>query len=217
MWNFAAKVFLPGTSINSRAGSVQQVAVAAELVRERLSLILKLAPIRKDVTAVFCLLLRWVYWCCLPRLRTRKGADLPPRHGRSAPGRTHRQVALPARAAAVTTAGAVLWVRASANTTLFMTRTAADGGGEPPPGPIVMQVGAPDSPAPTQAKASESLVMELRGESLGPAHQLRPPRTWRPTCQVSIRLAIHSCAARLASDPSPPRGAPPVGFRRRVP
>jgi hypothetical protein len=39
-----------------------------------------------------------------------------------------------------------------------------NGGGEPPSGPIVTQVGAPVSPAPTQAKASESLVMELRGD-----------------------------------------------------
>jgi len=39
-----------------------------------------------------------------------------------------------------------------------------DGGGEPPPAPIVMQAAAPASPAPSQAKASESLVMELRGD-----------------------------------------------------
>ena len=39
-----------------------------------------------------------------------------------------------------------------------------DGGGEPPPAPIVMQAAAPASPAPAQAKASESLVMELRGD-----------------------------------------------------
>jgi hypothetical protein len=74
------------------------------------------------------------------------------------------------------------------------------GGGEPPPAPIVVQVAAPVSPAPTQAKASESLVMELRGghwvrlTSFGPQELATPAQPDSQASRASTRRAARSAS-----------------------
>lgn len=93
-----------------------------------------------------------------------------------------------------------------------------DGGGEPPPGPIVMQVGAPVSPAPTQAKASESLVMELRGDhwvrltSFGPQELGGQPARFpsvSPDSQAS-RPSTRRAARSASGEGSPEEAQPPA-------
>jgi hypothetical protein len=73
------------------------------------------------------------------------------------------------------------------------------GGGEPPPAPTV-QVAAPVSPASTQAKTSESLVMELRGDhwvrltSFGPQELDRQPARLSQASRPSTRRAARSAS-----------------------
>lgn len=95
-----------------------------------------------------------------------------------------------------------------------------DGGGEPPPAPIVMQAAAPASPAPAQAKASESLVMELRGDhwvrltSYGPQEFGSQPATLQsvsqsPAGQPGSRIGPSRLAGRSASGQAPPEETEP--------
>jgi hypothetical protein len=104
-----------------------------------------------------------------------------------------------------------------------------EGGGEPPPGPIVIQVGAPVSPAPTPAKTSESLVMELRGDqwvrltSFGPQElggqptrfpsvsQSTPAEPDSPASRRSTRRAARSASGeRSPEEAQPPAELPPA-------
>jgi hypothetical protein len=95
-----------------------------------------------------------------------------------------------------------------------------DGGGEPPPAPIVMQAAAPASPAPAQAKASESLVMELRGNhwvrltSYGPQEFGSQPATLQsvsqsPAGQPGSHVGPSRLAGRSASGQAPPEETEP--------
>jgi hypothetical protein len=104
-----------------------------------------------------------------------------------------------------------------------------DGGGEPPPAPIMMQAAAPASPAPAQAKASESLVIELRGDhwvrltSYGPQEFGSQPARLQSISQSapgqpgshggspSTRLAARSASGEaLPEETQPPAELPPA-------
>ena len=99
-----------------------------------------------------------------------------------------------------------------------------DGGGEPPPAPIILQAAAPASPAPAQAKASESLVMELRGDhwvrltSYGPQEGSQPARLQsvsqstpgQPGSHVGPSLLASRSASGEASPAGPPARLPPA-------
>jgi hypothetical protein len=84
-----------------------------------------------------------------------------------------------------------------------------DGGGEPPPAPIVVQVAAPVSPAPTQAKASESLVMELRGDHWVRLTSFGPQELdGQPARLPSVSQSTPAQPDSQASRPSTRRAAP---------
>jgi hypothetical protein len=95
-----------------------------------------------------------------------------------------------------------------------------DSGGEPPPAPIVMQAAAPTSPAPAQAKASESLVMELRGDhwvrltSYGPQEFGGQPGRLQSVSQSApgqpdSHVGPSRLAGRSASGQAPPEETQP--------
>jgi hypothetical protein len=104
-----------------------------------------------------------------------------------------------------------------------------DGIGEPPPAPIIMQAAAPASPAPAQAKASESLVIELRGDhwvrltSYGPQElggqsvglqSLLQSAPGQPGSQANVpstRRAARSASAEASPEQTqPPAELPPA-------
>jgi len=97
-----------------------------------------------------------------------------------------------------------------------------DSGDEPPPAPIVMQAAAPASPPPAQPKASESLVMELRGDhwvrltSYGPQEFGSQPAglpsvSQSPPGQPGSQVGPSRIAGRSASgEASPQETGPPA-------